>query len=151
MGGPIAHAERVAAFAALHGLNSEEKRRLHLGFAAGRFDFINHASGIMPRNAVEEAAGPVFKHKVFCQASEIFLRLLQGHTLASADLETQSFQRRDFRSDAAWSSVQNAATRNRDNIPMQPFWRFKSLKIIPAHWRRELVDLYIGVRFLYLR
>ena len=55
-GGPIAAAERVAYAAFLHGLNPAEKRKLHVGFAAGRFDFMNRASGIVHRDAVEEAA-----------------------------------------------------------------------------------------------
>ena len=38
-GGPIAQAERVGSFLALHGLNPEEARRLHIGFSAGRFEF----------------------------------------------------------------------------------------------------------------
>ena len=36
-GGPIAQAERVGSFLALHGMDPEEGRRLHIGFSAGRF------------------------------------------------------------------------------------------------------------------
>ena len=36
-GGPIAQAERVGAFLALHGMDPKEGRRLHVGFSAGRF------------------------------------------------------------------------------------------------------------------
>ena len=52
-GGPVAAAERIAYFCALHGMNPEEKRRLHVGFSAGRFDFMNRAAGILARNEVE--------------------------------------------------------------------------------------------------
>ena len=37
-GGPVSAAERVAAFLALHGLDPAERRRIHVGFAAGRVD-----------------------------------------------------------------------------------------------------------------
>ena len=40
-GGPIGIAERIGNFCTLHGLNPEERRRLHIGFATGRFEFIN--------------------------------------------------------------------------------------------------------------
>ena len=67
MGGPIAHAERVAYFLALHGLNPEERRRLNLGIAAGRFDFMNRASGVVPLSSAEEAAGRSWKGAVFSE------------------------------------------------------------------------------------
>src|SRR5688500_17332042 len=52
-GGPVAHAERIAYFLALHGLDPAERRRLHVGFSAGRFDFMNRAYGIAPKTATE--------------------------------------------------------------------------------------------------
>src|SRR5207302_4171083 len=45
-GGPIAAAERVAVFCALHGLDPEERRRIHVGLAAGRVEFMNRAAGV---------------------------------------------------------------------------------------------------------
>jgi len=45
MGGPVAAAERISSFLLQHGLNENEKRRLHIGFSAGRFQFMNRASG----------------------------------------------------------------------------------------------------------
>ena len=68
-GGPIAAAERVAAFCALHGVDLNERRRIHVGFAAGRFEFMNRAAGIVPRDAVEEAAWPALKGKIFAEAA----------------------------------------------------------------------------------
>ena len=78
-GGPIAQAERVGAFLALHGLDPDESRRLHVGFSAGRFEFMARPYGVVPRDAVEEAAWPALRGQVFAEASEIFLRLLNGH------------------------------------------------------------------------
>ncbi|MHC4831771.1 MAG: LLM class flavin-dependent oxidoreductase, partial [Planctomycetota bacterium] len=144
MGGPIAAAERVSAFLALHGLYPEERRRIHVGFAAGRFDFMNVASGVAPRTPAEKAAGRVFKGKIFSQASEIFLRLLRGDVVASDELAPRTFTRADFRSDQDWARVQDAAGGSPDEIPIAPQWSFERLKIVPQEWRRELLQLVIG-------
>ena len=144
MGGPVAAAERVSAFLALHGLDPEEKRKINVGFAAGRFDFMNEASGVLPRNAIEKAAGRAFKGKVFSQASEVFLRLLKGETLSSDQLQARTFQRSDFRSDQDWEKVQNAADSKEDCYPIANQWEFESLKIIPQEIRKDLLQLVIG-------
>ena len=47
-GGPIAQAERVGSLLALHGLDQEERRRVHIGFSAGRFEFMARPYGISP-------------------------------------------------------------------------------------------------------
>ena len=148
-GGPIAAAERVAAFLNLHGLDTAERRRIHVGFAAGRFDFMNRASGIVPRDALEEAAWPALKGKIFAAATEIFLRLLRGDTLASHDLQPTYLQRGDFRSDEDWERVQAAAAAVRggapgDRIDIAPRWQFLPLAIVPREFRRDLLSLLIG-------
>ncbi|MFK7928540.1 MAG: LLM class flavin-dependent oxidoreductase [Myxococcota bacterium] len=145
MGGPVAAAERVSAFAGLHGLDPDEQRRIHVGFAAGRFDFMNRASGVVPRNAVEQAAGRAWKGRVFAEAAEIFVRLIEGETLSSEDVPGPApFTRADFRSDDDWARVQAAADTDADSVPLERFWSFEALKIIPQEWRRELVQLVIG-------
>ena len=55
-GGPIAAAEKIRAFLALHQLNEDETRKLDVGFASGRFPYHNKPFGIVPRSKVEEAA-----------------------------------------------------------------------------------------------
>ena len=40
----------------LVGFIEAERRKVHVGFAGGRFDFMNRAYGIGPRNAVEKRA-----------------------------------------------------------------------------------------------
>ena len=144
MGGPVAHAERVAYFLALHGLDPAEQRKINVGFAAGRFDFMNRASGVVPRNAVEEAAGRVWKGKVFSEAAEIFCRLLAGETLSSDQITSQSLSRSDFRSDEDWARIQEAAGSDAEEIPLAPQWTFEPLKIIPQDFRRDLLQLVIG-------
>lgn len=147
-GGPVAAAERVAAFAALHGLDPEEQRRLRLGFSAGRFQFMNRAHGIGPRDAVEAAAWPALRGKVFAEACEVFLRLLNGEALAGTDTAPTTLQRSDFRSDADWQAVQAAAQERGDTdldcIHVAHRWDFDVLRIVPADWRRELVELVLG-------
>jgi len=144
-GGPVARAEQIASFCALHGLDPEEKRRLCIGFSAGRFHFMNRAYGIVPRNAVEEAAWPALRGQVFAEATEIFLRLLRGEALSSDDVRETWLTRNNFRSDEDWQRVREAAgDLSADKIHIERRWVFDVLKIIPADWRRDLLDLIIG-------
>jgi alkanesulfonate monooxygenase SsuD/methylene tetrahydromethanopterin reductase-like flavin-dependent oxidoreductase (luciferase family) len=110
-GGPVAHAERIAFFLALHGLDPQERRRIHVGFSAGRFDFMNRAYGVEPRTATERALPHgLWKGKAFDEAAEVFARLLAGETLCSDDVPLRSVARADFRSDADWDQALAAAT-----------------------------------------
>jgi alkanesulfonate monooxygenase SsuD/methylene tetrahydromethanopterin reductase-like flavin-dependent oxidoreductase (luciferase family) len=142
-GGPVAAAERLAAFLTLHGLDPEEKRRLHLGFAAGRFDFMNRAYGIGPRTPAEKAAWGPLKTQVFKQAAEIFVRLVRGDELASADVPPIVLTRAQFRTDADWEKVRAlAGCGERFEVP--PYWQFDVLQIVPREYRRDLLNLVIG-------
>ncbi len=150
MGGPVAHAERIATFGALHGLDPAETRRLHVGFASGRFDFMNEASGIGPRDAVERAGWRALKGLVLREAATIFLRLLRGDVIHSEDIPGTVLTRALFRSDVDWAAVQEAAM-DRDglnarpeSIPVPNRWCFEHLKVVPQEWRRELVQPIIG-------
>ena len=148
-GGPIAAAERVAAFCALHGLDREEKRRIHIGFAAGRFEFMNRAYGVDYRDAVEQAAWPAYKGQMFREACFIFLQLLRGDVLDSTQTPDIALDRSHFRSELDWQKVQQAweATHGGkapNRIPFAKRWDFEKLKIIPQRWRRELLQLVVG-------
>lgn len=147
-GGPVAAAERVAAFASLHGLDPSETRRLRLGFSAGRFQFMNRAYGIDARDTVEAAAWPALRGQVFWEACEIFLRLLNGEAIAGADVRPTVLTRALFRSDADWEKVQDAARAaghtSVDAIEVPRRWDFDVLRVVPRDWRRELVDLIVG-------
>lgn len=143
-GGPIAAAERIRTFLALHGLDRHEKRLLTVGFASGRFPFINVPYGIVPRNPVEAAAWPVVKNKIFEEATEIFLRLLKGETLNSQLITPRSLRRTDFRKDEDWQRVQDAYGQSVDEVPLEPRWRFPNLKIVPQESRMDLLRLSIG-------
>jgi alkanesulfonate monooxygenase SsuD/methylene tetrahydromethanopterin reductase-like flavin-dependent oxidoreductase (luciferase family) len=143
-GGPIAAAERIRTFLALHGLDENEKRLLTVGFASGRFPFINVPYGIVPRNPVEAAAWPVVKNKIFEEATEIFLRLLKGETLSSQEIAPRSLTRADFRKDEDWQRAVDAYGAYVDAIPLEPRWRFPNLKIVPQESRMDLLRLSIG-------
>jgi len=141
-GGPVAAAERVGAFLGFHGLDPNETRRLHVGFAAGRFDFMNRAYGIGPRNALERAGWRAIKGQVFARAAEIFCRLLAGEIVSSADIPLARIQRENFRSEDDWRAVRDLA--ESDIIEVPPFYDFESLKIVPSDFRRDLLQLVIG-------
>jgi alkanesulfonate monooxygenase SsuD/methylene tetrahydromethanopterin reductase-like flavin-dependent oxidoreductase (luciferase family) len=143
-GGPIAAAERIKTFLALHGLDPDERRLLTVGFASGRFPFINVPYGIVPRSPVEEAAWPVVKNKIFEEATEIFLRLLKGEILNSSMISTGSLRRVDFRKDEDWQRAVDAHGTPAEEILLEPRWRFPNLKIVPKESRMDLLRLSIG-------
>ncbi|MEZ0312973.1 MAG: LLM class flavin-dependent oxidoreductase [Myxococcota bacterium] len=148
-GGPVAAAERIAYFTALHGLRAGEKRKLNVGFSAGRFDFMNRAYGIMPRNATEKAAWPVVKGLVFAEAVEVFCRLLRGDVLSSDEVTQPLLTRSLFRKDEDWQRVVTAARADNfeeqgDAFVLPRRWTFEQLKIIPQHFDRRLLQLVVG-------
>lgn len=149
-GGPIAQAERIANLLSLHGLDPQEHRRLHVGFSAGRFEFMARPYGIVPRNAVEEAAWPALRGQIFLEAAEIFLRLLRGDVINSTQIRSTVLSRANFRSDEDWHAVQEAAVEFEgldhvpDEIEIPSRYVFEDLKIVPSDFRRELLGLVAG-------
>lgn len=149
-GGPIAIAERVGSFIALHGMMEEENRRLHIGFSAGRFEFMARPYGIVPRNEIEEAAWPALRGQIFTEASEIFLRLLSGEVISSEMIRDTILTRDNFRSDEDWEKVQLASMKHNDSndlpelIEIPHRYDFEEIKTIPQEWRRELLNLVVG-------
>ncbi len=149
-GGPIAQAERMANLLSLHGLDENEHRCLHVGFSAGRFEFMARPYGVVPRNAVEEAAWPALRGQIFMEAAEIFLRLLRGDVINSTGIRSTVLTRANFRSDEEWVSVQDAAVefeglKERPNkIPIPSRYVFEDLKIVPSDFRRSLLRLVAG-------
>lgn len=145
-GGPVAAAERIAAFCNLHGLDANEKRRIHVGFAAGRFDFNNTPTGIGPTNFFENAFWPQVKAKIFEEAATVFLHLLRGDTVISEELPKAKITRADVRSDEEWDELLRAAgaSNRMKALELEHRWKFEATKIIPQDWRRELLQLVIG-------
>ena len=149
-GGPIAQAERVGSFLALHGMDPDEERKLHIGFSAGRFEFMARPYGIVPRDAVEEAAWPALRGQIFSEASEIFLRLLNGEVVSSESVPSTTLKRENFRTDEDWGEVQRVAVRQDgleappESIEIGNRYVFEDIKTIPQDWRRDLLNLVIG-------
>lgn len=153
-GGPIAHAEAIRTFLALHGLNPKENRCLEIGFASGRFEFSNVPYGIIPRNLTEKTAWPVVKGKILNEATEIFLRLIEGEVFGSDDVGVQVLKREDFRSEEDWRKTQLAyaedsrSTMERATalieIPLAKRYNFPKLGVIPRDVRKELLKLTLG-------
>ena len=142
-GGPIANAERVANTVQYLSM-IDSQRKLHFGFAAGRFEFMARPYGIVSRTPVEKAAWPALRGQIFIEASEIFLRLLRGDTIRANDIGPTILTRSNFRSDDDWAAVQAAAESEDDEIEIQRRYEFEDISIVPTHWPREQLELIAG-------
>jgi alkanesulfonate monooxygenase SsuD/methylene tetrahydromethanopterin reductase-like flavin-dependent oxidoreductase (luciferase family) len=147
-GGPIAHAEAVKTFLTLHGLEEGEKRKLHLGFAAGRFPFSNTAYGFLPRTELEKAAWDVIKNKYFQEATEIFLKALKHSKLSSKDISDRYLEKSDFRDEALWQKSSVIAQKEGrlvgEKILLDHHWNFETVGVLPFEAPLELLELTIG-------
>lgn len=142
-GGPIAQAERIANTVQFLSLQSPN-RKLHVGFSAGRFEFMARPYGILPRNAVEEAAWPALRGQIFIEAAEVFLRLLRGDTFSCEDVRQTILTRANFRSDEDWEKVKVAAETDADSIEIQRRYNFEDISIVPKEWPRNQLELIAG-------
>jgi len=148
-GGPIAQAERIANTVQFLSM-MDEKRKLNIGFSAGRFEFMARPYGITPRNLYEEMAWPVLRGQIFMEASEIFLRLLRGDTISSDDIRKTILTRENFRSDEDWLKVQVAyfAETKLEKVPesitIPNRYVFEDISIVPKEWNREQLELVAG-------
>ena len=142
-GGPIAQAERIANTVQFLS-HMDSSRKLHVGFSAGRFEFMARPYGVVPRNPVEEVSWPALRGQIFMEASEIFLRLLSGETIHSDDIRETILTRDNFRSQEDWAAVQNAAGTDADEIPVGRRYQFEEISIVPKTWPRSQLELVAG-------
>ena len=142
-GGPIAQAERIANTLQLLAVNNDA-RRLHVGFSAGRFEFMARPYGIVPRTPVEEAAWPALRGQIFLEASEIFLRLLRGDVVSSNSVRSTILTRQNFRSDEDWHRVQEAHHSSDDEILIDRRYVFEDIRIVPNAFDRNKLVLVAG-------
>ena len=142
-GGPIALAERVANTVQFLSF-IDEKRKLHVGFSAGRFEFMAKPYGVIPRNEIEKAAWPALRGQIFMEASEIFLRLLRGDTVKSGDIRETHLTRDNFRSDEDWQKVKDAAGVESDSYKIERRYEFEEISIVPKNWPRNRLELVAG-------
>ena len=139
-GGPIAHAEAIQTALALMPHYCQPERRLEIGFASGRFEFSNRPYGIVPRNELESKAWPQVKTKALHQATEILLRLLNGESLSSSDIEPTVITRKDFRSDEDFL----AANLPEERYLVPSFWNFETLSLVPKDVDQRPLVLTLG-------
>ena len=131
-------------------MDPDEGRKLHIGFSGGRFEFMARPYGVIPRDAVEEAAWPALRGQVFSEASEIFLRLLNGEVVSSESIPSTILTRANFRTDSDWRAVQSAAVLQHglesppESVEIGNRYVFEEIKTIPQDWRRDLLNLVIG-------
>ena len=142
-GGPIAQAERIANTLQLLAVKGDE-RKLHVGFSAGRFEFMARPYGIVPRTPTEEAAWPALRGQIFLEASEIFLRLLRGDVVHSDEIRPTILTRDNFRSDDDWGNVQNAHGSKDDSITIDRRYVFEDIRIVPNKFDRNQLVLVAG-------
>ena len=143
-GGPIAQAERIAN--AVQFLSHiDDTRKLHLGFSAGRFEFMARPYGVFPRNELEEVCWSALKRKIFMEASEIFLRLLRGDILRSDDVMETILTREDFKTEDDWNqSKQICDGESADRIRIERRYNFEEISIVPKEWPRDRLELIAG-------
>ena len=142
-GGPIAQAERIANTVQFLS-HMDSTRKLHVGFSAGRFEFMARPYGIVPRDAIEEAAWPALRGQIFMEASEIFLRLLRGDTIHSDEIRKTVLSRDNFRSDEDWKAVQDASGGTPNEINISKRYEFEEISIVPKDWPRTQLELVAG-------
>jgi alkanesulfonate monooxygenase SsuD/methylene tetrahydromethanopterin reductase-like flavin-dependent oxidoreductase (luciferase family) len=147
-GGPIAQAERIANTVQFLSM-LDEKRKLHVGFSAGRFEFMARPYGISPRNSWEKSAWKPLRGQIFMEASEIFLRLLRGDIISSQDVRKTTLTRDNFRSDEDWAAVQTAyladsGAHEANEIVIPNRYEFEEISIIPKAWNRDQLQLIAG-------
>jgi alkanesulfonate monooxygenase SsuD/methylene tetrahydromethanopterin reductase-like flavin-dependent oxidoreductase (luciferase family) len=151
-GGPMAHAEAIRTFLSLHGLDEREERTINIGFASGRFPFSNTPYGIRPRNEFEQAAWPVLRGLIFQEATEVFLRFLNGEIFSSRDVAPKVLTPDKFRSGQDWEKVLSLAKSNlgaatvaaSDRIEIPSWWQFDDVGVIPFDAPMHLLRLTIG-------
>ena len=147
-GGPIAQAERIANTVQFLSL-LDDTRKLYVGFSAGRFEFMARPYGISPRNSWEESAWKVIRGQIFQEASEIFLRLLNGETISSGDIRKTYLTRENFRGDEEWQQFSDEYCSHNDASPAAKIhvpnrYNFEQISIIPQNWNRKQLQLVAG-------
>jgi alkanesulfonate monooxygenase SsuD/methylene tetrahydromethanopterin reductase-like flavin-dependent oxidoreductase (luciferase family) len=129
-GGPIASADRVNMLRFMNEECWHEPRELRIGIASGRFPYQNAPFGLVPRNRAEQLLWPHVQRIAFHEAIEIFLRLLSGEELSSADLSAHEVSVEQAR--AALDGM-SEAERGDIVLPYRPAprWSFEPLRLVP--------------------
>jgi len=146
-GGPISHAEAIRTFLTIHGeALKNSNRKLQIGFGVGRFAYANEVYGIKPRNEAESILWPALRGLILKQATEIFLRMLKGETLGSADISASILKKEAMRNPEHWLQAMSKLNRNPETsqIIIPPFWEFQTIKLIPEDCDLSNLELTLG-------
>ncbi|MCX6119727.1 MAG: hypothetical protein NT027_19500, partial [Proteobacteria bacterium] len=106
----------------------------NIGFAAGRFPYINRPFGILPRNTTEEILWPIYQRLIFIEATEIFLRLLRGETLSSMSTKNWLIDSSFFKSQDDFQAISkklNALGLDESQFNYRKRWQFDDLTLVP--------------------
>jgi alkanesulfonate monooxygenase SsuD/methylene tetrahydromethanopterin reductase-like flavin-dependent oxidoreductase (luciferase family) len=136
-GGPIASADRVNLLRFINEECWRQPRELCIGVASGRFPYQNSPFGLVPRDRVEALLWPLVERASFYEAIEIFLRLLGGQRLGSAELEPHEVSR-----EQAVALLGGARQDELEGIDfpwrIAPRWTFDALELVPVHSSDQL-------------
>lgn len=134
-GGPIASADRVRSLIFLNDLQSRP-RNIYLGFAAGRFPYINRPFGIFARDEWEQKFWPETQRAIFLEATEIFLRLSLGQILESEAIAELPLEPGFFRSQEDYEEASKL------RICFARRWVFDCMSLVPQLSKQQLDRLH---------
>jgi len=142
-GGPVASADRVNTLRFINEHFWSPARTLRIGVAAGRFAYQNAPFGITPRTRTEKILWPAVRRIAFLEAVEIFLRLLRGEALSSADVAPHAVSEAEARGalkaefDAVCSGIEFPCR-------VAPRWPFELLELVPRSFPSEHLRIVLG-------
>jgi Luciferase-like monooxygenase len=146
-GGPMAHAEAVRTYLTIHREELRSSgRKLNIGFGIGRFAYANEVYGFKPRNRVEELLWPAVRALTLREAAEIFVRMLSGETLGSADITPKVISRQEIKETNVWNEAValSGLPGDAQQIIIPPLWVFDRVKLIPEDVDLSELNLVLG-------
>ena len=142
-GGPIASADRANTLNFINQNLWSDSRTLRLGVAAGRFPYQNTCFGLVPRDEVERDLWGALKRYHFLEALEIFLRLLQGQSLASSQVARYELTAEEVKK-ALFEKWPKLEEKYSFPVAVRPRWDFEELKLVPEEASRENLRVVLG-------
>ena len=98
-------------------------------------------------------AWPILKNRIFLQATEIFLRLLNGETISIEDVTSIELVRSLFYKDDDWQKLvetykkENSVSREVRKIKIPSVWHFDKIGVVPFEAPLEYLRLTIGAHW----
>lgn len=136
-GGPLSSAERVKVLSFLNNSVSEWNRKLRIGIAAGRFPYQNTPFQIVARDSIESDLWPYIKRYVFIEALEVFLRLLSGEEISSAQIKKWMIDPEEIKEP-------KLREKYRRPVEVRKFWNFETLRLVPFERVNSNLEIVLG-------